>query len=191
MSGQRVSQLTDGCGHRVPSIGEQKDEKEKGNDDEDEAAGFGAEHAAGEPVGAGPGSLEEVADAEFTSVASRGKEHRCPVESGVESDDKSERAGAANGQAAEKAEQNGTSKIFPALEGLFKIMQRAEADGQKDGCWPEADAVGQGAEQVTAEGDLFGDTDGECSGEPPERGAEKRAAVNRNADDAVTVKSGD
>lgn len=99
-----------GCVGRARNIGtadgdwlikKGKDEEEEGDDDEDEAAGFGAEHAASEPIGAGPGSLQEMADGEFAGVASGVEEHGSPIESGVEADDKCERASAANGEAAE------------------------------------------------------------------------------------------
>lgn len=132
-----------------------------------------------------------MADAEFAGVAAGIEEHRGPIEGGVEADDESERSGAANRQASEEAEQAGAGEIFPTFEGLSEIVQSSEADGQKDGCRPEADAVRQGAEQVSAEGEFFRDADAECCNEPPKRGAEKRTAVNRYAGDAIAMKSGD
>lgn len=176
---------------RRRSIEQRKDKEEKGNDDEDEAAGFGAEHAARKPIGAAPGSLQQMADAEFPGVASGVEEHRGPIESGVEADHEGERAGAANRQAAEEAEQAGASEVFPAFVGLGEIVKRAEADGEKNRGGPKADAVGQSAKQVSAEGEFFGDADAKRGNKPPECGAEKRVAVNRESGDAIAVESGD
>lgn len=83
---------------------EGKDQEEKGDDDEDHAAGFGAKHAAGEPIGSRPGCSEEVTDAEFAGVTSGIEEHGCPIEGGVEADYEGKRTGAANRQAAEETE---------------------------------------------------------------------------------------
>ena len=107
-----------------------------------------------------------MTDGILTGVLSRPHEEVGEVKSGVETDGEGQRAGAAQREAHEEAEQPGGGEVFPALVRLEKIVQSAEANGEQNGRCPEANTIGGRREEIGAELELLRKPDEQVSNDP-------------------------
>jgi hypothetical protein len=84
----------------------------------------------------------------------------------MEADGEGQRAGAAQRKAHEQAQQTGGDEVFPALVWLQEIVQRAEADGEQNGGWPESDTIGERGEEIGTELELLRKSDEQIGNDP-------------------------
>ena len=110
--------------------------------------------------------IQQAPDSKLSAVHPGVNIEEGEIESRMHPDRKCQATGAAQCEGDENRQQGDGCPIFPTFVRFGVIVQRAETDRLQYGGRPEANAIGQGIHEISAEQDLFAEANEQVNDDP-------------------------